>query len=127
MSSTSLTEAHRRAIGSRLAAMSESIREVRTLDFDNPHLQELEDEIERFAVEVNAIRKPPPPNRARAVLAQLLLLSHELRPNTLRAYGELGEAEHVYLERQATRLAELVERAIDALEIDRERRQQLPL
>ena len=110
------SETHRRTLGSRLAMMQKLIAQVRDLGFDSDLLMTLETDLVRIDEEVEAIRPAPPPDQARASLAELLLLTYELRPRALKAYGELAEDNARYLEQQAERLTELVQRALDQLE-----------
>ena len=110
------SETHRRTLGSRLAMMQKLIAQVRDLGFDSDLLMTLETDLARIDQEVEAIRPAPPPHQARASLAELLLLTYELRPRALKAYGELAEDNARYLEQQAARLTELVQRALDQLE-----------
>ena len=110
------SETHRRTLGSRLAMMQKLIAQVRDLGFDSDLLMTLETDLARIDEEVEAIRPAPPPDQARASLAELLLLTYELRPRALKAYGELAEDNARYLEQQAERLTELVQRALDQLE-----------
>ena len=110
------SETHRRTLGSRLAMMQKLIAQPRELGFDNAMLSELHTDLARIDEEVKAIRPAPPPQQARASLAELLLLTYELRPPALKGYGELAEGNARYLEQQAARLTELVQRALDQLE-----------
>jgi hypothetical protein len=96
--------------------MQKLIAQVRDLGFDSDLLMTLETDLVRIDEEVEAIRPAPPPDQARASLAELLLLTYELRPRALKAYGELAEDNARYLEQQAERLTELVQRALDQLE-----------
>lgn len=110
------SETHRRTLGSRLAMMEKLIAQVRELGSESEALVELETDLARIDEQVDAIRPAPPPHQARAALAELLVLTYELRPRALRAYGELSEEGERYLEQQAVRLRELVQRALDQLE-----------
>jgi len=110
------SDTHRRTLGSRLTMMQKLIIQVRDLGFDSELLTELETDLARIEEDVDAIRPAPPPHQARASLAELLLLTYELRPRALKAYGELAEENGRYLEQQAERLTELVQRALDQLE-----------
>ena len=116
MTGRRLSETHRRTLGSRLARMQKLVSEVRNLGFDSELLGELETELARIGEEVEAIRPPPPPYQARASLAELLLLTYELRPRALKAHGELAEENAHYLEQQSALLTKLVEGALDELE-----------
>ncbi len=111
-----LSETHRRTLGSRLAEMRNLIAEVRGVGFESGLLTELEAELARIDLETDAIRPRPAAHRARAALAQLLLLALEIRPRALRAYGELAEEGARYLEQRSARLSDIVERALDELE-----------
>jgi hypothetical protein len=111
-----LSETHRRTLGSRLVRMEKLIAQVRDLGFDSELLTQLETDLARIDDEVEAIRPAPPPYQARASLADLLLLTYELRPRALKAYGELAEENARYLEQASARLTELVQRALDELE-----------
>ena len=116
MNAPGLSETHRRTLGSRLAMMQKLISQARELGFDSELLAELETDLARVEEEVEAIRPVPPPHQVQATLAQLLLLTYDFRPRALRAYGELAEENASYLEEQAARLTNLVERALDELE-----------
>jgi hypothetical protein len=111
-----LSDTHRRTLGSRLAMMQKLIIQVRDLGFDSDLLTELEIDLARIEEDIEAIRPAPPPYEARASLAELLLLTYELRPRALKAYGELGEENTPYLEQASARLTELVQLALDELE-----------
>ncbi len=111
-----LSDTHRRTLGSRLAMMQRLISQARELGFDTELLTELETELARIEEDVEAIRPVPPPHQVRAALAELLLLTYDFRPRALRAYGEVSDENASYLEEQAARLTNLVERALDELE-----------
>jgi hypothetical protein len=111
-----LSETHRRTLGSRLAMMQKLVNQVRDLGSDSELLTELETDVARIEEEVEAIRPAPPPYQARASLAELLLLTYELRPRALKAYGEVAEKNARYLEQASAQLTELVQRALDELE-----------
>jgi hypothetical protein len=116
MSEDRLSETHRRTLGSRLAMMQKLISQAREYGFDSELLTELERELARIGDDVEAIQPAPPPYRARASLAELLLLTFELRPRALKAHGEVAEENAPYLEQASARLTELVQRALDELE-----------
>jgi hypothetical protein len=111
-----LSETHRRTLGSCLAMMQKLTTQVRDLGFDSDLLTELESNLARLDEDVDAIRPAPPPHQARASLAELLLLTYELRPRALKAYGELAEESARYLEQASAQLTELVQSALDELE-----------
>lgn len=96
--------------------MQKLITQVRDVGFDSELLTGLEIELARIEAEVEAIRPAPPPYQARASLAELLLLTYELRPRALKAYGEVAEESASYLEQASARLTELAQRALDELE-----------
>jgi hypothetical protein len=96
--------------------MRKLITQVRDLGFDSELLTGLETQLTRIEEEVEAIRPAPPPYQARATLAELLLLTYELRPRALKAYGEVAEGSASYLEHASAQLTELAQRALDELE-----------
>jgi hypothetical protein len=110
------SETHRRTLGLCLAMMQKLVVQVRELGFNSGLLTEIETDLARIDEEVEAIRPAPAPHHARAWLAELLVLTYEMRPRALKAYGELAEENVRYLEQQSRRLSELVERALDQLE-----------
>ena len=116
MNELRLSETHRRTLGSRLAMMQKLIGQARQCGFDSDLLADLEAELVRIGEDVEAIRPAPPPYRARAALAELLLLTFELRPRALKAHGELADESAGYLEHASAQLTELVQRALDQLE-----------
>ncbi len=111
-----LSETHRRTLGSRLTMMRKLISQVRELGFETELLTGLETKLTGIEGDVEAIRPSPPPYQARAALAELLLLTYELRPRALKAYGEVAEESASYLEQASAQLTELVQRALDQLE-----------
>jgi hypothetical protein len=111
-----LSETHRRTLGSRLTMMQKLIGQARALGFESELLGALETELSRIEADVKAIRPAPPPYQVRASLAELLLLTYELRPRALKAYGEIADESASYLERASVRLTELAQRALDELE-----------
>jgi len=111
-----LSETHRQKLGLLLVMMQKLITQVRDLGFDSEHLTELEADLGRIGEEVDAIRPMPPRYQARGPLAELLLLTYELRPRALKAYGEVAEKNAHYLEQEAARATELVGRALDEFE-----------
>ena len=111
-----LSETHRQKLGLLLVMMQKLITQVRDLGFDSEQLTELEADLGRIGKEVDAIRPTPPRYQARGPLAELLLLTYELRPRALKAYGEVAEENASYLEREAARATELVGRALDEFE-----------
>jgi len=110
------SETHRRTLGLCVAMMKKLIAQVRELGFNSELLTELETDLARIDEEVEAIRPAPPSHQVRASLAELLLLTYEMRPRALKAYGEMAEANARYLEQQSARLTELVQLALDQLE-----------
>ena len=96
--------------------MQKLIAQVRDLGFDSDLLMTLETDLARIHQEVEAIRPAPPPDQARASLAELLLLTYEMRPRALKAYGEVAEDNARYLEQKSARLTELVQRVLDQVE-----------
>src|SRR6266542_5782099 len=110
------SETHRRTLGSRLTMMQKLISQVRDLGFESELLTEFETELARIEEEVEAITPAPPLHQARASLAELLLLTYELRPRALKAYGEIAEESAGYLEEASAHLTQLVQRALDELE-----------
>jgi hypothetical protein len=110
------SETHRRTLGLCLAMMQKLIAQVRELGFDSALLIELETDLARIDEEVEAIRPAPPAHQVRASLAELLLLTYEMRPRALKAYGEVAEDNARYLEQKSARLTELVQLALDQLE-----------
>jgi hypothetical protein len=82
--------------------MQKLIAQVRELGFDSDLLSELDTDLARIDQEVEAIRPAPPPHQARASLAELLLLTYELGPRALTAYGEIAEDNARYLEQQGS-------------------------
>ena len=110
------SETHRRTLGLCLAMMQKLIAQVRELGFDSELLIELETDLARIDEEVEAIRPARSAHQVRASLAELLLLTYEMRPSALKAYGEVAEDNARYLEHQSERLTELVKGALDQLE-----------
>jgi hypothetical protein len=96
--------------------MQKLIRQAREFGFDSELLAHLDAELVHIDADVEAIRPAPPPHQARASLAELLLLTYELRPRALKAYGEVAEESACYLEQASAHLTELVQRALDELE-----------
>ena len=111
-----LSETHRQTLGARLTLMRTLITQVRNVGFDSDSLERIEADVARIEEHVEALQPTPPPHEARASLAQLLLLTYEIRPIALRAHGELGDEYASYLERASAHLAGLVRRALDELE-----------
>ena len=110
------SETHRRTLGLCLAMMQKLIAQVRELGFDSELLIELETDLARIDEEVEAIRPARSAHQVRASLAELLLLTYEMRPRALKAYGEVAEENASYLEQQSARATELVQRVLDQLE-----------
>ena len=115
MADPRLDEAHRRAIGSRLGRLVELMAELRRLDPPADSLAELESSVRRFAEETRAVLPAAPPHRREALLAEALVLAHELEPRRLQAYGKLTEQQADFLHSEASRLAELIEGSLDDL------------
>jgi hypothetical protein len=116
LSELHLSETHRRTLGSRLAMMQQLIGQVREFGFDSELVADLDTELAQIEGDVEAIRPAPPRHQARASLAELLLLTYELRPRALKAYGDVAEESANYLEHASAHLTELVQRALDELE-----------
>lgn len=111
-----LSKTHRQKLGLLLVMMQKLVTQVRDLGFDSQHLTELEADLRRIGEEVEAISPTPPRYQARGPLAELLLLTYELRPRALKAYGEVAEENARYLEQEAARATDLVGRALDEFE-----------
>jgi hypothetical protein len=116
MNEPRLSETHRQKLGLLLVMMQKLITQVRELGFESEQLTELEADLSRIGEEVEAIPPTPPRYQARGPLAELLLLTYEIRPRALKAYGELAEEYASYLEEEAARATELVGRALDEFE-----------
>ena len=108
-----LNEPQRRAIGIRLRGVSEAVQTLRRAGLDANGL----DMIDRLVGEIaGAAQVPPPPpehSLVAAMIAEILIGAAEIKPNTLRRYGDLDEQTAQQLQLLSARLTELA----DSLEV----------
>jgi len=108
-----LNESLRRALGARCSQLTKLLRQVEDLGVESPTLGELEAAVANLAEETGAELLKPPPGQARALVAQIMVLTYEMRPSALKGYGSLSEEATNYLDRETERLIELAQRLAD--------------
>jgi hypothetical protein len=108
-----LTDAQRRAIGTRVGAMREIISQLSSHVELAPQLQALASELDEVERRCDFDNDRPADN-VHVLLAQLLVAAHELRPRRLAAYGTVDESNQKMLELQAERVIKLAGALADA-------------
>jgi hypothetical protein len=100
------TEAQRRSIGVCVAQLSELTQAVRGFGVGSAQLARIEETLASLAEATNARRPERAGNRLDAVLAHMLVLEEELRPQRLRAYGAVDPDGARILDRHVRQLVE---------------------
>jgi hypothetical protein len=90
--------------------------EAQARGLSSPAAVELAAAIDDVRTHLALPRTGPPPGVARGLLAELFVLTHELRPQAMKSYGELSPPDAEYLEQEATRLTELAGKVLDDLD-----------
>lgn len=102
-----LNEPQRRAIGIRLRGVSEAVQTLRRAGLDANRL----DLIEQLVGETAVAAQVPPPlpqhSLVAAMVAEILIGAAEIKPSSLRRYGDLDEQTAQQLQLLSTRLTEL--------------------
>jgi hypothetical protein len=115
-----LEATHRRVVGLRLAEIRKLLGELLEFSPSSDHLNQLDDAVREIADEVGAVGPRTPTNTAPGLLMSVLVLSHELRPRALKAYGPLSPEAADYFERQSERLQRLISPLLDSAQAEQE-------
>ena len=111
-----LTDAHRRALGSRLSDLAELLRRAQLEGFDPPAVEPLLADIALIEEETGAIAPRSPPYPVRGLLSRSVELAEDVAPRGLKQYGPLGDEAAAYLTRTSSRLERAVFELLDELE-----------
>ncbi|HEY7563231.1 MAG TPA: hypothetical protein VH650_13745 [Gaiellaceae bacterium] len=111
-----LTEAHRHALGSRLAGLAELLRRSQREGFDPPGLEPLLADIALIEEETGALSPRLPPDPVRGLLSRAVELAEDVAPRGLKQYGPLSDAAAEYLTSTSNRLERAVFELLDDLE-----------
>jgi hypothetical protein len=101
-------KAHRLTVGNLLASMRELGRLARSANLDTTEVEQALDGLER---RVDPILPKAQQDQVQAALAQLFVFSGELRPQALRAYGDLSDEQAQILAEASAEIG----RAVQAL------------
>jgi hypothetical protein len=113
-----LTNADRRALGSRLTDLAELLRRSRLEGFESPGLEPLLEEIAQIEEETGAVPPRPAPRPVHGLLSRAVVLAEDIAPRGLKQYGPLTEETAAYLTETSSRLERAVFELLDELERD---------
>jgi len=103
------TEAQRGSIGVCVTQLEELLHALRGFGVASPLLAELQLAIGELEATTGARRPRPPKNRVQAALAQMRVLTEELRPRRMAGYGEVTPGAAAVLDARLGRLIELLD------------------
>jgi len=104
-------------VSNLLGGMEELLQEAASLGSRSTAATELAEAIEEIRARLELSRSQPPPGRLQALLAELFVLTYELRPTALKSYGDLSPEQSSFFEHEAARLTALAGKALDELEL----------
>jgi hypothetical protein len=113
MAELRLNEAQRRAVGVRLRAVTDAVHTLRRTGLDGGSLDAIEHVVGEAAAAAEVPPPLPQPSLVPAMVAEILIAAAEIKPGTLRRYGDLDNESAQRLELLSARLTELA----DALEV----------
>ncbi len=102
-------EDHHRAIGVRLSRLEEQVRRVHAVTGDLEELAVLSQAIDDMRISTGVDRRATRGNVIGTAIAFMFLDVEELRPQRLRAYGELNDEAATLLEDYVRRLEQIIE------------------
>ena len=112
-------DSHARRLASLLGRMQALLVQAQALGLRSTATGELEAAIDQLRTQNGLPRTKPASGALHGLLAELLVLTHELRPQALKSYGELSPEQASFLDGQAARLTELAGKVLDDLELQR--------
>jgi len=112
---TRLKDTHMRHTANLLNHIEGLLTQAQAHGLTSPAASELATAIDEVRTDLSLTRPSPDPGVVRGLLAELFVLTHELRPQAMKSYGELPPEEAEYLEEQAARLIRLASQVLDDL------------